>query len=359
MRDILRGKPESKIEFQPKTCECIRSRLPLDTVDGCLDKPFWAQTKFSEEFEDIMGNKKGKKPYKSTRVKLLYDDEALYIGAYLCDDRLWATVIESDFSSLTDNGFRVLLDPDGDSHNYYDLTVTPLNTVRDVLMTRPYRDQGICSMSTLRDRGLQTAVHIDGNLNDPSSVPLNRGWSVEIKIPWSAIISDYGQGAYNGNSSPFNIVVNEGRVPVPGEKWRVNFARIEWLTEITEDEGYSKIVDPETGMSYLSESWLWSPIGSDDVHMPELWGYMYFQNEGNTLPAFTPDRTERVKWLMRRLYYYYADKKQYAVDYAALCGGRAEIDADIYATPHTFEACTYLPDGRCVTVYSDGLVNVK
>ena len=116
-------------------------------------------------------------------------------------------------------------------------------------------------------------------------------------------------------------------------------------------------------MPYLNESWLWSPIGVEDLHMPELWGYLYFQNEDNTLPAFAPDGEELAKWLMRRLYYrqryYYNDKKQYSPDYAALCGGRAEIDAEIYVTPHTFEARTFLFDGRCVTVYSDGLVNVK
>ena len=65
MKDILLGKPESKIEFKPKVFECMRSKMELCSLDGRLDKPFWAQTRFSEEFEDILWNKNSKKPYKA------------------------------------------------------------------------------------------------------------------------------------------------------------------------------------------------------------------------------------------------------------------------------------------------------
>ena len=75
LKDILLGKPESKIEFKPKVFECMRSKMELGSLNGCLDKPFWAQTRFSEEFEDILWNKNSKKPYKATRVKMLYDDK--------------------------------------------------------------------------------------------------------------------------------------------------------------------------------------------------------------------------------------------------------------------------------------------
>ncbi len=366
MKDVLLGKPESKIEFKPKVFECMRSKMELCSLDGCLDKPFWAQTRFSEEFEDILWNKNSKKPYKATRVKMLYDDNALYIGAYLYDDRLWATTSDSDVAAMTDNGFEIFLDPDGDGHNYHSVTVTPLNILQNVVMTRPPRNGGEKITAPLREGGVQTAVHIDGNLNDPSSMPLNRGWSVEIKIPWKFVL---GENTHLSDGASSDKTVNAFKspefftdAPVAGEVWRANFSRIDWLTEIS-DDGYEKVIDPEKGKGYIFDRWVWSPIGMGDMHMPELWGYIHFQNDENTLPSYTPDTEEYTKWLMWKLYYrqkyYYADKKQYASDYGAICGGWAEVNADVSLGKGTFNASTVTPDGRRVTVFSDGLITVQ
>ena len=42
--------------------------------------------------------------------------------------------------------------------------------------------------------------------------------------------------------------------------WRVNFSRVEWMRQDRE------------------ENWVWSPTGKIDMHMPELWGYVYFED---------------------------------------------------------------------------------
>ena len=38
------------------------------------------------------------------------------------------------------NDFEVFIDPDGDTHNYYELEINALNTVWDLFITKPYRE---------------------------------------------------------------------------------------------------------------------------------------------------------------------------------------------------------------------------
>ncbi len=66
--------------FRPPVYYCRRARMLL-TLDGRLDKPFWADIPFTELFVDIEGPEKGKTPRFPTRAKVAWDDDALYIVA--------------------------------------------------------------------------------------------------------------------------------------------------------------------------------------------------------------------------------------------------------------------------------------
>ena len=120
-------------------------------------------------------------PRFKTRAKMLWDDSYLYIGAELEEPHVWATLVKRDTVICRDNDFEVFLDPDGDSHEYYEFEMNALNTVWDLLLKKPYRDGGPPVDSWNID-GLVTAVHIDGTLNDPRDI--DQGWSVEIAFPW-------------------------------------------------------------------------------------------------------------------------------------------------------------------------------
>ena len=52
------------------------------TIDGHLNEPSWLQAAWSEDFLDIEGVDCGK-PYFQTKVKMLWDQQFLYIAAYL------------------------------------------------------------------------------------------------------------------------------------------------------------------------------------------------------------------------------------------------------------------------------------
>ena len=49
---------------------------------------------------------------------------------------------ERDSVIFRDNDFEVFIDPDGDTHAYYELEINALGTVWDLLLLKPYRDGG-------------------------------------------------------------------------------------------------------------------------------------------------------------------------------------------------------------------------
>ena len=79
---------EPIVDFHPPHYVCRRTRIPLGEPDGRLDKPFWEQAPWTSPFHDIEGDSRPA-PAKLVQAKLLWDDEALYIGAYLQEDAIW------------------------------------------------------------------------------------------------------------------------------------------------------------------------------------------------------------------------------------------------------------------------------
>lgn len=115
---------------------------------------------------------------------MLWDDEYFYFGAELIEDQIWATLTERESVIFYDNDFEIFIDPDGDTHQYYEFEINALNTVWDLMLVQPYRDGGP-PVNGWDIRGLKTAVHIDGELNNPEAD--NRKWSVEVAIPWNIL----------------------------------------------------------------------------------------------------------------------------------------------------------------------------
>jgi hypothetical protein len=244
----------------PRGYVCARAALPI-SIDGDLEKPVWAAAPWSEPFVDIEGDYEPD-PTWPTRVKMLWDDQFFYIGAYLTEPHVWGTLTEHDSVIFQDNDFEVFIDPDGDNHDYGELELNALNTTWDLRLPKPYRDGGP-ALNEWELHGMRTAVKIDGTLNDPADE--DTGWSVEIAIPWSALSTLKG-----------------GQRPAIGQQWRVNFSRVEWDIDIVEGT-YAKI--PNTP----EHNWVWSPQWVIDMHRPELWGYVQFEETAEV--PFRPDPT--------------------------------------------------------------------
>jgi hypothetical protein len=217
-------------------------------VDGCLDEPAWDAAAWSDPFVDIEGDHKPLPRFR-TRVKALWDDRHLFVGADLEDPHVWASLREHDSVVWHDNDFELFLDPDGDGLRYYEIEVNALGTVFDLMLDRPYIDGGRGDGSW--EARLLCAAGVDGTLGDPADT--DRGWSVELAIPWAALRDDAATAL----------------PPREGDGWRVNFSRVQWRHDVAED-GYRR--RPGTA----EENWVWSPQGLVNMHLPRRWGWMEF-----------------------------------------------------------------------------------
>jgi hypothetical protein len=230
-------------------------------MTGRIDDPLWERAAWSEEFVDILGASAPPPRYR-TRMKMLWSKTGLAIAAELEEPHVWATITERDSVIFQDNDFEVFIDPDGDGHLYAEFEINALNTPWDLLLVKPYRAGGP-AINAWDIKGLHTAVHIDGTLNDPSDE--DRGWTVEILIPWPSLMEIAGKQG----------------MPDPGDQWRINFSRVEWQHEVL-DGVYRKT--PNTP----EDNWVWSPQGVVDMHRPHRWGYVSFAKDGVGVEFETP-----------------------------------------------------------------------
>ena len=109
---------------------------------------------------------------------MIWDEDYFYFGAKMEEPHVWAThFTERDAVIFKDNDFEIFLDPDGDTHNYYELEVNAFETEWDLMFLMPYHDSSNVALDSWDIPGLITKVHVDGTINNPSDK--DRGWSVE------------------------------------------------------------------------------------------------------------------------------------------------------------------------------------
>ena len=270
-----------KLPFAPRRAISYRTATPLQ-IDGRLSERAWTAAPWSDLFVDIDGTRR---PPLATRVKMLWDDEFFYFGADLEEPHLWGTLEARDSVIFQDHDFEVFIDPDGDTHAYFELEINALNTVWDLLLIQPYRDGGP-AIHAWDIAGLRTAVALRGTINRPDD--RDEGWSVEMAIPWKML----------AEAAPRRTR------PQSGDQWRVNFSRVQWQLDVR-DGRYAKRLDPKTSKPLPEDNWVWSPQGAINMHMPERWGIVQFSDTpaGDATTPFVEDRNDRVRWALRRLYY--------------------------------------------------------
>jgi len=268
--------PEPKIEYAPKTYVCHKADK-LILVDGKLNDDAWSNVQWTDSFVDIEGSLKPD-PFYDTKAKMTWDDNYFYFGAYLEDPHVWASITARDAVVYKDNDFEIFLDPDGDTHNYYELEVNAFETEWDLILLKPYHDADGVALDSWDIPGLISKVHVDGTINDPSD--MDKGWSVEIAIPWRSLIGNFR------SKTP----------PKEGETWKVNFSRVHWDTEIKDGE-YVKTDTPEF-------NWVWSPQGHIYMHFPHFWGLVQFSEKapGSEKIQFLDNGMDRMRWALRQVY---------------------------------------------------------
>lgn len=249
------------------------------TIDGDLNKAAWQQATKSHRFVDMVTGDPG---LYDTRSAVLWDDTHLYIGFWAEEPFVSATQSERDSIVFLENDLEVFIDG-GDC--YYELEVNALNTIYEVffIWRDAYQKGGRFDVplfnvhqpdaltfggdydrtgaSFWRGRhprglrwaflnydmpGLQTAVQINGRINDLTHV--DKGWTLEMAIPWQSLT-----WLANGRSLP----------PQLGDVWRIFMGRFQKLT-------------PSGQELHPHPAWVFSKHGVYDTHLPECFPFVRF-----------------------------------------------------------------------------------
>jgi len=331
---------------QPKEYICYRTPIPV-TIDGIIDEDAWSAAAWTDFFQDIEGSAKPA-PGLKTHAKLLWDDTNLYIAAEIEEPHVWATLKQRDTVIFYDNDFEVFIDPDGDTHAYYELEVNALGTAWDLLLLKPYRDGGP-PVNGWDIAGLRVGTHINGTLNNPDDT--DKGWTVELAIPLAAL----------------KECAKDASLPQPGDQWRIDFSRVEWRTVI-ENGNYRKEINPATGKPFPEDNWVWSPQGRINMHMPEMWGYLQFSAlvAGKETDVWIPDVDFEIKWALRTVYYaefeYYLKNGTYSSNFAEIGLDPMSFPKNmtvpvIQSTRTTFECSVPSVKGNSAwIIYQDGKI---
>ena len=249
----LAAPPEPKKDAPPpprKNYVALRAEKSPE-IDGKLDDPAWKAAEWSDEFADIEGTHKPK-PRHRTRMKMCWDDDALYIAAELEEPHVWAKETAHDSIIFMDPDFEVFIDPDGDGLFYGELELNARNTTWDLLLPKRYTEGGK-AINGWEIIGLKTAVQVNGTIN--KSDDADTGWTAEIRWPW--------KGLKEISTADFP--------PKTGVKHRINFSRVAWDFDVVEGQ-YVKVKGrPE-------RNWVWSPQGLIDMHQPEFWGSVEYRD---------------------------------------------------------------------------------
>ena len=269
------AEPAGRRFVPPKHYLCYHTKTPLK-IDGKIDEKAWGDAPWTDRFVDIEGDLKPK-PRFETRVKMLWDDEFFYFAADLAEPHVWGTLTKHDSVIFHDNDFEIFIDPDGDTHAYYEFEMNALNTTWDLFLPVAYKDGGR-ALNNWEMPGMKTAVDIVGTLNDSSDVDTR--WTLEVALPWKVLAEQ----------------ARRKTPPADGDQWRENFSRVEWRHEIV-DGRYRKVKGKR------EDNWVWSPQWVINMHRPEQWGFVQFSTAKPGTAVFRPDATGPSRDRLYRVYY--------------------------------------------------------
>lgn len=185
-------------------------------IDGELTDEVWKSAVPSADFVQYEP-KQGEKPTHRTTVRLVFDDQALYVSADLEQPGGWAAFnqrdMRRDFPTNECDNFSVILDTLGDGRNAFSFAVNPFGAQREEQVVD----------DSLFEPNWDTVWRAATKRSD-------QGWTVEFAIPWKSLRHG-GKGAIWGvQFSRRERGINEDTVwsPVPRtvSPWRMPYAGV-------------------------------------------------------------------------------------------------------------------------------------
>ena len=330
----------------PNTYKAAESHQAID-IDGRANEAVWKDAAWTTEFIDIQGANMPHPTY-PTQIKMLWDADNLYIFAELVEEHIWAYYDKQDMIVYHENDFEVFIDPDGDTHNYYEFEVNAQNTLFDLFLDKPYRNGGKPDIEW-NAKGFKSAVYLDGTLNDPTNT--DKKWCVEIAIPFASLSTD-------GNFIQ----------PEAGDIWKLNFSRVQWQTEIIDGKYTRKTNDD--GKLIPEDNWVWSPQGVINMHFPERWGLIKFSSEFPEA-THTSFQLPEEELLVRHLWHVFYAQRDYQREHQTYCSdlttlgiqangkeNNTSFTLKMNTTGKTYTATLKTNNNLMISINQDGLLRL-
>jgi len=193
---------------QPDAAVCVWTTAEI-TIDGLASEDAWSKAPWIENFAQPWLKSGKLAGTTSTKAKLLWDRSHLYAYAELEDHDLYATVTEHDGRTWSDDVFELFFKPAVEKPGYYEFQVNAAGTVLDMFL--PKREpKGYERYRSDGDFHLASKVLLDGTLNQREDN--DRGWSVEIRIPWTDFMRTGGR-------------------PEPNHQWKFALCRYDYSAQ--------------------------------------------------------------------------------------------------------------------------------
>jgi len=169
---ILLGQFSFAQNLIKKEIEAIRiSQTP--TIDGYLNESLWDHVPIASDWTQMEPRNGEKERYSQrSELKFIYDDEALYIGAILYDhapDSILTELTKRDELEKNNDWLGIWISPYNDGQNEYMFAVTAAGTQIDARLS-------VGNFDMNWDAVWKSEVQIH-----------DKGWSIEMKIPYSAL----------------------------------------------------------------------------------------------------------------------------------------------------------------------------
>ncbi|MFO0960586.1 MAG: sugar-binding protein [Isosphaeraceae bacterium] len=177
-------------------------------IDGIADEAVWKKAQVIDKFPAFW---KGLDTGKTTRARLLWDDEALYFAAEMTDAELKSFGTKRNDTIWNGDVFELFFKPSADRPEYYEYQVNPKSVILELAI--PGRGFNFQEIAAKPPMGFQAVAKVDGTLDRPGDT--DKGWSVEGRIPWT-------------------IFAPTGGKPKPGDAWSFALCRYDYGPEGTE-----------------------------------------------------------------------------------------------------------------------------
>jgi hypothetical protein len=158
--------------------EVRRAVAPI-TIDGHINESEWSQASPAVEFIFPWNQQTGAK--QKTHARLLWDDTNLYVAYEVEDTDIVAQFTDRDAWVYRDDTVELFLNVrPAQLAGYYGIELNVRGAMMDYICAWTADVQSY--IRRFQMEGIKTGIQIDGTLNKPDDK--DRGWTVEMAIPW-------------------------------------------------------------------------------------------------------------------------------------------------------------------------------